>query len=504
MAHRLIHGRDNKEDGSASASVSNATPTRFNLKPILSKIKRRSKRIDWSTVLILYILAQLRGRQASIAMPFLYLILKDNGDGDDNDGGNDYEDSNNIHHDHLENDEHENNAEVGNEVQIESPNTIVFHDASTSTSALPINPSMISQRQSERLGRSRSNSILTQNSETSTASVPNQRYVEMLVHNVSHTDMVLSLGIPDESKHKNMDSNTNLDGNAKSPGSHLKSEAAHALCRPRFSAFDMFCRRILSVFRSCLDIEEGLDQHQQEEQKAKIQQLLSYMISFPRYERSDLTPRFSLVTPKRQVLLPVGFNLSQLVEENKEKIGTNEETNLDLSSEDMNSLRVRGKDLAKIEGFTGSTNVPFISTPKRKNGESDNVSSEESNDTSKPLYMDAIFFPLLSSLLRRWNAQISDKYGSTGKMNVKKVLILVSGVGTPRNWTHSMTGNSTETISELMEFFIKVLYPDVVVVRLVSFIKLMNFSFICFHLSHLIILGSMQKASLATRNISLR
>ena len=57
-----------------------------------------------------------------------------------------------------------------------------------------------------------------------------------------------------------------------------------------------------------------------------------------------------------------------------------------------------------------------------------------------------IFFPLLSSLLRRWHRQITGKYGSVLNKNgnVKKVLILVSGVGTPRNWTHSINGNSTE------------------------------------------------------------
>lgn len=46
--------------------------------------------------------------------------------------------------------------------------------------------------------------------------------------------------------------------------------------------------------------------------------------------------------------------------------------------------------------------------------------------------------------------------------------VLVSGVGTPRNVSHSKCGNSTEVCAELMEMFIKVLYPDVAVIRLHS------------------------------------
>lgn len=95
--------------------------------------------------------------------------------------------------------------------------------------------------------------------------------------------------------------------------------------------------------------------------------------------------------------------------------------------------------------------------------------------TQDILRINAVFFPLLATLLPRWLGQITDKFGGEeggAKMqrpldspNVKKVIVLVSGVGTPRNWTHSISGNSTQTCAELMELFIHVLYPDVTVVR---------------------------------------
>jgi cytidine deaminase len=100
--------------------------------------------------------------------------------------------------------------------------------------------------------------------------------------------------------------------------------------------------------------------------------------------------------------------------------------------------------------------------------------------------MNAVFFPLLAMLLPQWQAKLDEKYGVTPNVNngqstppghlpvhaspvkCKKVLILVSGVGSPRNWTHSMDGNSTEQCAKLMALFIHTLYPDWVVVQVHS------------------------------------
>jgi hypothetical protein len=168
---------------------------------------------------------------------------------------------------------------------------------------------------------------------------------------------------------------------------------------------------------------------------------------------------------------------------------------LEIDNDDLMSLRVRGRDMAKMEAVIGMGGYKTLTlSPKRirndqvaisdlgqeegkkvkevvmvdKNGDDDDNVNNHGGKKDLGLHLEAVFFPLLSSLLRRWHNQMMDKYGPVKMNHVKKVLILVSGVGTPRNWTHSKTGNSTEACAKLMEIFIKVLYPDVVVVRLHS------------------------------------
>ena len=49
--------------------------------------------------------------------------------------------------------------------------------------------------------------------------------------------------------------------------------------------------------------------------------------------------------------------------------------------------------------------------------------------------------------------------------NVKKIVVLVSSVGTPRNWTHSISGNLTQNCADFMELFIHVLFPNIAVLK---------------------------------------
>ena len=451
--------------------------------------------------------------------------------------------------------------------------TIVTTTAATTTTTTPIGFDI----------RNRSDSVLTQSSEisanSSTSSTPtkggsyaaastiltttksgstndtNTRYLEMLVHNVSHTDLVLCLGIPNNinnntnnTKHTNNANATNNESpkslsvnttvnNISTPKRQNKTSEykakmeldAHALCKPRFSAFDMYCQRILHVlqlsskYSTTMNINKNASTNINTKTNTNtnisttndsstcstassvssnistaMSVLLSSIMSFPRYERSDSTPRFSLVTPRpsRQSMLPVGINLSQLAlflnhdiskRENHNGIDegqhSNEKTNLDISTDDLHSLRLRGKDVSKLETYLNSQNTES-STPTSSSTNCDDQVDEITTD----LHLEAVFFPLISSLLRRWSKQIVDKYPSILKKNynssssstttnqisnnsnakVKQVLILVTGVGTPRNWTHSMTGNSTQACAEIMEFFIKILYPHVTVVRLHS------------------------------------
>jgi cytidine deaminase len=227
--------------------------------------------------------------------------------------------------------------------------------------------------------------------------VPNEeekpkRYLEMLVHNVSHTDLVLSVDAPP------------LDTEEEQ-----EADSEYCLCRPRFSAFDLYCRRILSSI------------HGQEQ-----------VVAFPRFERSETSPRYSIVSPKpsRQGRLHTGFALLH-----------NQTNDLEISKDELSNLRFRGRDAPRIEPI-------------------------HQNEHHTRLKLSHVFFPLLATLLPRWNRELTTKYASSSKDDVqlKRVIVLVSGVGTPRNWTHSITGNSTQTCAQLMKQFILRVHPQVTVV----------------------------------------
>lgn len=239
---------------------------------------------------------------------------------------------------------------------------------------------------------SRSTSIGNESDLGSLPVVGEGRAVEMLVHNVSHGDMVLSLGGSDI-----------ISENSSSPDS-----TNFVLCQPRFSAFDSFSRRILNC---AFPGKPNL-------------------ISFPRHERKD-TPRYSLVTPRasRQAKLHMGFHFS------KNDV-------VPLLHEELPWLRIRGRDSHRVKDL--DARMKWYQRKKLENiSPPQNDEAPEKNDR---LFIDAVFFPLISTLLSKWEQQCNLIKGR----NVKKVVILVSGVGTPRNYTHSLTGK-IRAINEVLK-----------------------------------------------------
>ena len=232
-------------------------------------------------------------------------------------------------------------------------------------------------------------------------------YIELLVHNVSHTDLVLSLDAPMVPPFSTPDSSVNERDGIDS----------YCLCRPRFSAFDAYSQRLVDFFK-----------HNKQQKSAEA------LIKFPRYERNDETQQPESSTGEE---IPIGFRLRH--ENNDDKTHP-----LHISSADLKDLRVRGRDAQRVLKHPDS------------------------------LKINAVFFPLLATLMPLWMAKLSNKYKNFSSptpstiTNPKKVLILVSGVGQPRNWTHSMKGNSTQQCAELMKSFLQTLYPELVVVHIHS------------------------------------
>ncbi|KAG7367130.1 CDD/CDA-like deaminase [Nitzschia inconspicua] len=253
-----------------------------------------------------------------------------------------------------------------------------------------------------------------------------QKYVELLVHNVSHTDLILSLDAPPLSSASTED-----------------ASSVHCLCRPRFSAFDGYSRRIVDFITE--EYGSGNNEFNDGDITATIP--LEKLIRFPRYERSeDNTKKYQINAEPSKILheIPVGFDLA----------GNNARSseNLQVSSAEMNDLRVRGRDVPRI-----------VAAGERR----------------RSLQLNAVFFPLLASLLPLWQAKMKEKYPffhSQSSMRtqqdhhstIKQVLILTSGVATPRNWTHSADGNSTFQCARLMKLFLQTIYPELVVVHIHS------------------------------------
>jgi len=353
--------------------------------------------------------------------------------------------------------------------------------------------------------RSRSNSLRSMVSECSVEAQPKnhppvadncrRKYLDILVHNVSHTDMILGLlstdknkqissmmnsgiGVPfpdlneDQSTHgSEIEENGSKRSVSKNVEARDNRDEKYILSRPRFSAFDMFSKRIAGALHHLYTpTTDSADSNQHP--------LHKNIINYPRYERSNTCARYTLCTPRpsEQYMLPVGFNLEQYCSEEGKTVEEVTDSLIIDQNEDLQSIRLRGRDISRVD-------PSMLGETPRRTKQMNTMLTPSRNPIENELQIGAVFFPLLSILLPRWLGQITDKFGdgSSAKKtpssnvaaplytpNVKKVIVLVSGVGTPRNWTHSINGNSTKTCAELMEIFINTLYPDVTVVRIHS------------------------------------
>jgi cytidine deaminase len=198
--------------------------------------------------------------------------------------------------------------------------------------------------------------------------------MELLVHNVSHSDMVLSLE-PLEPLPVLVEADDGEEN--KEP---QEEEDPYILCRPRFSCFSKYSQAVLDHL--------GDDE----------------ILSFPRYER-QLQGRLVRATAK---LVPTGLKLKQP------------------APVDVTQVRVRGRNQNQVA-------------------------------CADAWQIRHVFFPLLATLMPCWQQQIE-------RTDAKRVLLLVSGVGTPRNWTHDPQGNSTRACAQLMQHFLRLIDPTLTVV----------------------------------------
>jgi cytidine deaminase len=225
------------------------------------------------------------------------------------------------------------------------------------------------------------------------------KYLELLVHNISHTDLVLGLDTGNKSSSSNAKTAT-------------ESPYFRNYIRPRFSSFDLFARLVLDHIQNTTDGSTSDDQ----------------VIYFPRYQRSMEDPRYSIrefTATCDPPMSPTGLKLAVPAP----MTTTNVQEDVRIREQDQDEI------LAALE------------------------------DESCRVRISHVFFPLLATILPVWQRQIQQKeYHGL----VKRVLILVTGVGTPRNWTHSVKGNSTEACADLMQAFLARIDPGLTVVKIHS------------------------------------
>ena len=297
------------------------------------------------------------------------------------------------------------------------------------------------------------------------------KYLEILVHNVSHTDLVLGLDLPSEESDIAVPHST--DGTQEiHEGKPSEEQTSQSIddsihdddtfsspykknyIRPRFSSFDLYCRLVLDHVTASNGVENC--------NKNEINATRSTtIIHFPRYHRSMMDPRYAIQNFQDQItsrkkyvppkMAPTGIQLSCPIPFPTAAVATSP-TLQGHPIED--TIRIRGRDATAI-----------LSALKR-----DSVSSFVPDEGSTPpvdnmVSIKYVFFPLLATLLPVWYRQIKEKQYQEP---VKRVIVLVTGVGTPRNFTHSIHGNSTEACADLMKVFLSNIDPSLSVVKVFS------------------------------------
>ncbi|CAM9756738.1 unnamed protein product [Chrysoparadoxa australica] len=289
-----------------------------------------------------------------------------------------------------------------------------------------------SKSQREKTGtfpvQNEASSNITRPTPLSSRASPGKR-VEILVHNVSHKDMVVRLA-PGKLVQRRLN-----QGKGNGPPGQVPGELATALARPKFSLFHPVSEMILTRLMHI---------------RAEGRQL--NLAAVPSYTAARAVPRSTAV----------GFHVA----------GSDAVPVADLSS-----YRIRSRDATSFGGSSsGASSNEANSISSSNSGRrmhnrrsSQGVLLVKPSDSQNSLLQHTaearlvgVYFPLLAVLLPKWKQQILE----SGDDDCDKVLYLSSGVGVHRNEITDdeegiCMGNSTEITAQLMKIFIEATNPDV-------------------------------------------
>lgn len=243
----------------------------------------------------------------------------------------------------------------------------------------------------------------------------NGESVQLLVHNISHADLVLSVN--------NIQRTLSVD---------------QAIARPKFSCF----RKISEdLYRNVTSSNVQSPRTQSEDQKSlSIRTHPGYQVSdietaiYPRYKRVHNGLNGGSLQPVQDSKVPVGFRINARP----------------LLLQDVSMLRFRRDD----KNLVSNEKAPIV---------------EAADPTCTECYIEAIYFPLLAILLPQWIE--FTKF----KEKVRFVIILISGRGSPQDQDESAIDNSTKFTGQLMSLFIAREYPEIEIIHLHSTANLFRY-----------------------------
>lgn len=121
--------------------------------------------------------------------------------------------------------------------------------------------------------------------------------------------------------------------------------------------------------------------------------------------------------------------------------------------------------------FTNNIHVRDSSSIRFRRNDETKLFPELKKEESTSCTITSVYFPLISILVPKWLHNME----SNGRINSRKVIILVTGRGTPRDSNESSNDNSTKYSGTLIKRFLNEVYPNIEVIHVHSMTNLFRY-----------------------------
>ena len=308
-------------------------------------------------------------------------------------------------------------------------------------------------------------------------------FYSLLVHNLSHSDLMLGIRAPDgtvnvgtETQHSAASAASAAAGSVL-PGTSIPPLPPSIVARPKFSRFKQISSRLLGYVDGAGGGAGALEG-----------------IEFP-----------SPLMAQRAPPPTVGISSPPLRNQQSNGTGTPASSSSSSAAAAASSVFPSAGKTTCPYGFRikdGACKFADWTSFKLK-GEDTTLAGGLAKALPKPEIV-GVFFPMLAVLVPRWLSIVAGKNARRGILHDnqnKKILYLVSGSGTPWNSEHDASGNSTKGVAKLATIFLNQFYPDVEVQILHSGVEIFHY---VSHANEPAAAASHVSTPIAPRNLTLR